>query len=70
MQLQGFVLTNNFVAGIEHNFNKGTTPQYSEDGAMMKDTVIIAHLNSLNHPPYTKCGIALPLDVKSRGVHN
>ena len=50
MQLQGFVLTNEFIAGVEHYFNKGTTPQYSEDRAMVKDTVIVAHLNSLNHP--------------------
>ena len=62
MQFQGFVLANNFMAGVEHYFNKGTAPQYTEDGAMVKDTVIIAHLNSPNHPPCTKRGIVLPLD--------
>ena len=62
MQFQGFVLANNFMAGVEHYFNKGTAPQYTEDGAMVKDTVIIARLNSPNHPPCTKRGIVLPLD--------
>ena len=62
MQFHGFVLANNFMAGTEHYFNRGIAPQYTEDGAMVKDTVIIAHLNSPNHPPCTKRGIVLPLD--------
>ena len=62
MQFHGFVLANNFMAGTEHYFNRGTAPQYSQDGAMVKDTVIIGHLNSANHPPCTKRGIVLPLD--------
>ena len=62
MQFHGFVLANNLMAGAEQLFNRGTAPQYTEEGAMVKDTVIIGHLNSPNHPPCTKRGLVLPLN--------
>ena len=62
MQFHGFVLANNLMAGAEQLFNRGSAPQYTEEGAMVKDTVIIGHLNSPNHPPCTKRGLVLPLN--------
>ena len=62
MQFHGFLLANNLMAGAEQLFNRGSAPQYTEEGAMVKDTVIIGHLNSPNHPPCTKRGLVLPLN--------
>ena len=62
IQFHEFLLANNFMSGVEHYFNRGGGLPYSQRGAMVKDTVIISHLNSADRPPCTKRGIVLPLD--------
>lgn len=49
------------MAGTEHLFNRVPWSfRYTESSGMVKDSVIIGHLNSADHPPCTQRGIVMP----------
>ena len=60
IQLHGFVVANNFKAGMENYFIHHETEKYSEKGAMIKDAVVIGQLNYQGHPSCTRRGLAMP----------
>ena len=62
IQFVGFVVANNFFAGLEMLFvHVPNDDRYSlTTGAIIKDCFVIAHFNMNSHPPCTIRGVVLP----------
>jgi hypothetical protein len=60
MQFVDFIVANNYMSGMEALFLHEGVEKYTQNGALMKDSVVIGHLNGADHPPCTRHGIVLP----------